>query len=344
MGKLKTSDFDYKLPKKFIANDPLSTRDSSKLMVYSSSTDEIFHKRFHEIVKFLRKGDVLVVNRSKVSSARIVFNGKEVFVLGKMKSGLYLTLVKPGRWFKVGRTFDLGKITAEVREVLEDGSRLIKLTGVKNLDEYLEEIGEPPFPPYIKNSKADFSQYQTVYAREKGSVAAPTAGLHFTQRLLAEIRAKGVKIEEILLHVGRGTFLPVSSEHIDDHKMHSEFFQVSADTAYALNLAKKEGRRIIAVGTTSARVLESIFTTTRGFIPKTGETDIFIYPGKYKWRAVDALITNFHLPKSTLIMLVASFLENKDVEDPVKKILDLYQLAKEEDYRFYSFGDAMFLV
>jgi S-adenosylmethionine:tRNA ribosyltransferase-isomerase len=207
----------------------------------------------------------------------------------------------------------------------------------------IEEVGQVPLPPYINNNKVAFSRYQTVYSKEKGSVAAPTAGLHFTKRFIKKLKEEGICFEEVILHVGRGTFLPVKSEKICDHVMHSEYFELSHEVADRLNSAKKHNRRIIAVGTTSVRVLETSFKKDKGFIPQTAETDIFIYPGNYKWKAVDVLVTNFHLPKSTLIMLVASFLEHKGVKDPVKKILDLYELAKSKDYRFYSFGDAMLI-
>lgn len=337
---MKTSDFDYCLPKKFIAQSPVSPRDCSKLMVYDTSKDIVYHKHFYDLIDFLNKDDFLVVNRSKVIPARIIFyvEGKEreIFILKNYGDDRYQVLVRPGRFFKKDKKFYLDDhVFGLVEEILEDGSRIIKF----NSD--IEKFGSMPLPPYINNKSVDTTRYQTVYAKEKGSVAAPTAGLHFTPELIAKIKAKGVSIEEVLLHVGRGTFLPVSTDNLSDHVMHKEWFEISQDTVKNLNLAKSENRRIIAVGTTSVRVLESSYDN--GFVSKVGETDIFIYPGNYKWKAVDAIITNFHLPKSTLIMLIASFLENKGIKDPVKKILDLYELAKKNDYRFYSFGDAMFI-
>lgn len=337
---MKTNDFNYNLPKKFIAQKPVSPRDSSKLMVFNTKNSKILHRKFRNITEFLQKGDVLVVNRSKVIPARIIFKvsgkEKEVFLLRELKPQKYKVLVRPGRFFKIGAKFFLDKnVFGEVLEILDDGTRIIGF----NSD--VEKFGEVPIPPYIKNKNVKFSQYQTVYAKEKGSVAAPTAGFHFTSRLLRELRKKGVQIEEIILHVGRGTFLPVSTERITDHVMHSEYFEFSKNVAEQLNQAKKEGRRIIAVGTTSVRVLESCCKNK--FVPRCGETDIFIYPG-YKWRAVDALITNFHLPKSTLIMLVAAFLEGKGVRNSVKEVLGLYGVAKKKNYRFYSFGDSMLIL
>lgn len=342
---MRTSDFDYSLPEEFIAQNPLVPRDASNLMAVDVVNDVVSHNKFSDITGFLQPGDVLVLNRSKVIPARIIFGDggatRELFVLTKVEEGLYNVLVRPGRSFKKGRMFELSEdFSGEVMEVLSDGSRLVKFYG-DNIDLSLENLGEMPLPPYIKNSSASFEQYQTVYANEKGSVAAPTAGLHFTEKLLMDLRSAGVQIEEVVLHVGRGTFLPVSSDDLSEHVMHAEFYSLSEDTAERLNLAVSEGRRIIAVGTTSVRVLETVYDN--GFKSATGETDIFIYPGKYSWKVVSGLITNFHLPKSTLIMLVSSFLEHKGVLEPIDKILDLYEVAKKMNYRFYSFGDAMFL-
>ncbi|MFA6305295.1 MAG: tRNA preQ1(34) S-adenosylmethionine ribosyltransferase-isomerase QueA [Candidatus Gracilibacteria bacterium] len=361
MKEYRTSDFDYVLPKSFIAQNPVTPRDSSKMLVYDTANDKIYHKHFRDVVEYLRAGDTLVVNRSKVIPARILFGGnfgkpqKEVFLLKENSENIFNVLVKPGRLFLEGKIFIIAPdLHGEVLEILEDGTRNVKFwnpmsedgfsTEVSNatVHELLEKYGRAPLPPYIKKSTADFSQYQTVYAKEKGSVAAPTAGLHFTPALISKIRGVGVNMQEVLLHVGRGTFLPVSTEKLTEHKMHSEFYVFSRENAEALNKAKTASGRIIAVGTTSVRVLESVYDN--GFEPKSGETDIFIYPGKHKWNVVDALITNFHLPKSTLIMLVASFLEHKGVKDPVAKILSLYEVAKENNYRFFSFGDAMMII
>ena len=339
---MKLSDFDYILPKSFIAQNPADPRDSSKLLVFDSKSGMIEHKIFRDVLEYLVSGDVLVVNRSKVIKARIKFSSDpriEVFLLKKLSDSVYECLVKPGRKFKIGTFLKIKNgLECEVEDVKKDGTRVIKFFTEKDV----EEFGEAPFPPYISHSKSSLNDYQTVYAKEKGSVASPTDGLHFTESLLEKIKQKGVDIEKVLLHVGLGTFLPVKTEKIEDHEMHNEFFSLSNETTGALNKAKYEKRRIIAVGTTSVRVLETCFKNGK-FEPVTGETDIFIYPG-YDWKAVDALITNFHLPKSTLIMLVASFLEHKGVKNGTEKILQLYEIAKNNNYRFYSFVDAMMII
>ncbi|MEK7127039.1 MAG: tRNA preQ1(34) S-adenosylmethionine ribosyltransferase-isomerase QueA [Patescibacteria group bacterium] len=342
---MKTSLFDYNLPKEFIAKNPVVPRDSSKLLVYDSSKNKVFHKHFYDLKDLLSPNDLLVLNRSKVIPARILFGTndveREIFILKKIVAGKFQVLVKPGKFFSEGKKFLLNKkVSCEVIGINEDGSRIIKAN--TDLIEFSMKFGTVPLPPYIKDSLAKAGQYQTVYAKEKGSVAAPTAGLHFTKPLLNTLKNKGVSVETVLLHVGQGTFTPVTTEDISKHKMHTEEFEVSGTVAKRLNEAKKNGKRIIAVGTTSVRVLESCYCGE--FKPKFGETNIFIYPGNYKWKAVDALITNFHLPKSTLIMLVASFLEDKGVKNPVQKILDLYETAKKNNYRFYSFGDAMMII
>ncbi len=349
---LKTTDFDYNLPKKFIAQNPVIPRDNSKLLVFDTAKNKIYHKRFFEIGEFLRKGDTLVVNASKVIPARILFNentsSREIFLLKKFGENKYQAMVKPGKVFKIGKEFVLDKnVKCVVKEILEDGTRIVEFllekTG-KGFEKVLEEIGRIPFPPYVNETIATPAQYQTVYARENGSVAAPTAGLHFTPELMSKLKKEdGVTFEEVILHVNRGTFMPVKSDNVEDHEMHSESFVLPENVAKDLNISKKNGQRIIAIGTTSVRVLESCFDLKKGFVPQESETKIFIYPGKYKWKATDALITNFHLPKSTLLMLVSSFLENKGIKDPAKKLLDLYELAKKENYRFYSFGDAMMI-
>ncbi len=345
---MKTSDFDYNLPQDFIAQNPVSPRHNSKLLVFDSKTDKVFHKKFFNIAEFLMPGDVLVVNRSKVIKARILFKlGDklcEIFLLRCVREREYKVLVRPGKAFKEGTSFNIDKtLKATVKKILEDGTRIVVFDYEGDLEKKLEQVGNMPLPPYIKNSDAEDNRYQTVYAKEKGSVAAPTAGLHFTEDLIAALKAKGVIFAELVLHVGLGTFLPVKSENIEDHNMHSEFFEFPGETADTLNSAKSQGRRIIAIGTTSVRVLESSYEVGKGFVPTNGETDIFIYPGSYSWKAVDGLITNFHLPKSTLLMLVASFLENKGWSPPLKKLLSLYEQAKTNKYRFYSFGDAMFI-
>lgn len=342
---MRLADFDYDLPKSFIAQDPATPRDSSKLLIYDTANDRVIHSVFRDIVSYLSEDDVLVVNRSKVIPARMKFviGGKEVevFRLDNGKNDIYKCLVRPGRVFRDGFVFDVNKkLSGCVVCVNEDGTRDIKFSGGDVLRE-IEKVGEPPFPPYITSTKARFERYQTVYSVEKGSVASPTAGLHFTEGLLGKIKDKGVSIRTVLLHVGLGTFLPVKTDRIEDHVMHSEFYEIDGSTSAFLNKAKKDGERIVAVGTTSVRVLENSFKKG-AFVSACEETDIFIYPG-YKWKVVDALVTNFHLPKSTLLMLVASFLEHKGVKNGTKKILELYKIAKKNGYRFYSFGDAMFI-
>lgn len=347
---MKTSDFDYELPKDLIAHNPSVPRDHCKLFVYDSSTNEIFHCRFFELKKFLLPGDTLVLNRSKVIPARLIFRISskecEIFLLKKLADDSYECMVRPGKFFPRCATGKIGNsLLWNVEAVNADGTRCIKFSSTssdRNIDELLEKLGNVPLPPYIKNSDARFSQYQTVYSREKGSVAAPTAGLHFTNSLIGNLKKGGVNFAEVILHVGRGTFLPVVAENLSEHVMHKEWFQISSGAASQLNLTKKLNHRIVAVGTTSCRVLESTFSD--GFHAGSGDTDIFIYPHSYNWKCVDALITNFHLPKSTLLMLVASFLESKGVKEPVSKLLELYLTAIKEGYRFYSFGDAMLIL
>lgn len=347
---MQTSDFDYILPKELIAQKPASLRDHCKLLVYVSAEDKIYHKNFFEIKDFVNKGDALVLNRSKVIPARInfMFGGKlcEIFLLKKLEENRYSALVKPGKFFSDGAQFEISpNLSAMVVEVQDDGTRVFDFFSFDasvNVDMALEKIGRAPFPPYIKNPDATLADYQTVFAREKGSVAAPTAGLHFTENLLNEVAQKGTSVVEVLLHVGLGTFLPVKSEKIEEHRMHAESFEMSAENAGILNETRKSGGRIFAVGTTSVRVLESSFANGK-FGATFSDTDIFIYPG-YKWKCVDALVTNFHLPKSTLLMLVSSFLENKGVKEPVKKLLEIYKIAMKNNYLFYSFGDAMLIL
>lgn len=337
---MKTALFDYQLPKCFIANEPVSKRDQSRLLIYDTSVDRVYHKKFFEIGKFLNSTDVLVLNSSKVIPARVRFKiagaQKEIFILKNLGHGGYEVLVKPGKFFRPGRIIEISHgRKVEILRVNGDGTRIIRV----NFE--LESMGIIPLPPYIDNEDIDFESYQTVYAKEPGSVAAPTAGLHFTKSLIKKIEARGIRFEKVLLHVGLGTFLPVKSETLDGHLMHREFFDVSKSTLQNLQAVRASGGRVIAVGTTTVRVLES--AAKFNFKNLKGETNIFIYPGAHDWKFVDGLVTNFHLPKSTLMMLVASFLENKGVKRPIKKLLDLYELAKQEKYRFYSFGDAMFI-
>ncbi|MDA1060482.1 MAG: tRNA preQ1(34) S-adenosylmethionine ribosyltransferase-isomerase QueA [bacterium] len=333
---MKTEQFNFDLPERFIAQNPTTPRDHCKLFVYDCAKNKIFHKKFFELDEFLCESDVLVLNKSKVLPARVRFDGKELFILEKDGSDRFLAMVHPGRYFKVGREFAVGDLNCSVISINKDGVRLIHASGD------LYQFGEAPLPPYIKNSDSGFDEYQTVYAEDEGSVAAPTAGLHFTDDLLKRIFDRGIAIEKLILHVGRGTFLPVSSENIEGHVMHEESYIFSGTSAAVLNKAKSLGSRVIAVGTTSVRVLESSYDN--GFSPGIGSTDIFIYPGHYSFKAVDGLITNFHLPKSTLLMLVASFLENKGIKDPIDRIKKLYKIAMENEYRFYSFGDAMMII
>ena len=348
---LKTSDFDYNLPESLIAQHPTEKRDEARLMVLDKQTGKIEHRIFRDIKDFLCPGDVLVINDSKVIPARIY--GKKIredlsegadceFLLLRQRSlDLWETIVRPGKRLKEGARvrFGNGLLEAVIQDVTEDGNRIVRFeydkTGDKNLYAILDEIGRMPLPPYITEELKNNSDYQTVYAREEGSAAAPTAGLHFTRELLDEIRAMGVEIVPVMLHVGLGTFRPVKADSITDHVMHSEFFTVTEESAEKINLARKNGGRIIAVGTTSCRTLESASTEDGIVHPMCDDTGIFIYPG-YKLKAVDALITNFHLPQSTLIMLVSAFSDREIV-------MNAYETAVKEKYRFFSFGDAMFV-
>lgn len=345
---MKTADFDYDLPEKYIAQEPMRPRDHSKLLVCDTANERLTHGRFFEIEKYLQPGDVLVMNESKVVPARIIFehDGREceILLLKQFDENRYQAMVRPGKIFKLGGQVDINeRISFYVSELLEDGTRILDFFSFIDhfiLKDELRRLGTLPVPPYVKTVLKKEQDYQTVYAREEGSIAAPTAGFHFTDELLERLERKGVQILKVILHVGRGTFLPVKTENVTEHRMHAEWYELKKETAEKLNQAKSEKRRIIAVGTTTVRVLESSYND--GFVAGHGETDIFIYPG-YQWRTIDALITNFHLPKSTLMMLVSSFLESKGVREPVKYLKNLYETAKTENYRFYSFGDAMFI-
>lgn len=336
------SDFYYDLPEELIAQTPVEPRDLSRLLVYNRDTKKIEHRVFRDITDYLKKGDVLVVNNTKVLPARIyahTANGGavEVLLLKREDKDRWQTLVKPGKKCKVGtKLFVNGDLSLEVEGITDSGERIVKFIYDGVFEEILDRVGNMPLPPYIKKKLEDKNRYQTVYAKTDGSAAAPTAGLHFTPELLQRIREMGVEIAEVLLHVGLGTFRPVKEDVITDHKMHSEYFEVSAEAAETINKAKREGRRIIAVGTTSVRTLESA-ADENGFLKEcSGNTQIFIYP-PYKFKCVDALITNFHLPESTLIMLVAAMTGREE-------ILSVYKTAVEEKYRFFSFGDAMMIV
>ena len=341
---LTTEDFDYDLPQELIAQTPLKERDQSRLLVLDSKTGKYQDVYFYNVIDRLNPGDALVMNDSRVMPARLygvkpeTGGHVEVLLLNNTDGDNWETLVKPAKRAKVGTeiSFGDGKLTATVTEELEHGGRMIEFHYDGIFMEILDRLGEMPLPPYIKEKLDDPEMYQTVYSREIGSAAAPTAGLHFTTELLKKIEDKGVKLVYLTLHVGLGTFRPVSEENIEDHKMHSEFYRLTEDAAKTLNEVKANGGRIVATGTTSIRTLETIGTKFNGEIrADSGWTDIFIKPG-YKWQVVDAFITNFHLPKSTLVMLVASFTGREN-------ILNAYRHAVSEKYRFFSFGDAMFI-
>ena len=340
---MDVKDFDYDLPEELIAQDPLEDRSSSRLMVLDKKTGEVSHHVFKEIVKYLRPGDCLVLNNTKVIPARL-FGVKEgtmakieILLLKRRQNDVWETLVKPGKKAKPGTRiiFGDGLLTGEVIDVVDDGNRLIQFSYEGIFEEILDKLGQMPLPPYITHQLKDKNRYQTVYAKHEGSAAAPTAGLHFTTELLEKIKAMGVNIARVTLHVGLGTFRPVKVENILDHHMHSEFYVVTQEAADMINNTRKNGGRVIAVGTTSTRTLESV-ALEDGTIPaKSGWTEIFIYPG-YKFKAIDCLITNFHLPESTLVMLVSALAGREHV-------LHAYEVAVQEKYRFFSFGDAMFI-
>ncbi|MGL4875647.1 MAG: tRNA preQ1(34) S-adenosylmethionine ribosyltransferase-isomerase QueA [Clostridium sp.] len=340
---MKVSDFDFDLPEELIAQHPLKERDSSRLMVLDKKTGEIEHKKFSDIIDYLNKGDTLILNNTRVMPARLIgqkeeTGGKiEFLLLKRLEGDKWECLAKPGKTARVGRkfTFGDGKLKCEVLEVLETGNRVIEFSYDGIFEEVLDSLGEMPLPPYIHERLDDKERYQTVYSKEKGSAAAPTAGLHFTEELLEKIKGKGINIGYVTLHVGLGTFRPVQVDDINNHVMHSEFYQISKETADLINKTKENGGRIISVGTTSTRTLETVGDENGKIKESSGWTDIFIYPG-YKFKVVDNLITNFHLPESTLIMLVSSLAGGENV-------LNAYNVAVKEKYRFFSFGDAMFI-
>ncbi len=339
---MKTDDFDYYLPEHLIAQTPLAKRDSSRLLVLDKDTGEIEHSNFSNILSYLNQDDVLVLNDTKVMPARLYGTKEdtnaviEILMLKEIGNDEWEVLSKPAKRVKLGTVVKFSdKLKAECIKLGEEGIRVFKFIYTGIFYEILDELGEMPLPPYIHEKLKDKDRYQTVYAKNIGSSAAPTAGLHFTKELLKKIKDKGIKIEYITLHVGLGTFRPVSVDDVTKHKMHSEFYQMSKEVADVLNEAKKNGNRIISVGTTSTRTLETIISLYGEFRECSGWTDIFIYPG-YKFKAIDALITNFHLPKSTLIMLVSA-LAGKD------NIMKAYKEAVDEEYRFFSFGDSMFI-
>ena len=346
---LRTSDFYYDLPEELIAQHPTEVRDESRLMVLDRESGGVEHKHFYDIIDYLRPDDVLVINDSKVIPARLFGHaegrpeaGLELLLLRQHELDTWETLVKPGKRAKIGSrsVFGDGLLSATVVDIVEEGNRIVKFDydreKYSNIYEILNVIGMMPLPPYITEQLKERDRYQTVYARKEGSAAAPTAGLHFTPELLDKIRAKGVAIAPVMLHVGLGTFRPVKADRIEEHVMHTEFFSVSKESADIINERKARGGRLICVGTTSCRTIESV-AEENGHIPAmSGDTGIFIYPG-YKFKAVDALITNFHLPESTLLMLVSALYDKEN-------IMKAYKTAVEDKYRFFSFGDAMLIV
>ena len=341
---MKTVDFYYDLPENLIAQTPLEPRDSSRMMVLSKNDGDISHKHFYDIIDYLEEGDCLILNDSRVLPARI-FGIKEdtgasveFLMLRQIENNTWETLAKPGKKAKIGTKFIFGDgiMTATVKDVTEEGNRIVEFFCEENIYSALDKIGQMPLPPYITDKLQDKERYQTVYSNELGSAAAPTAGLHFTKELLEKISQKGVKIGYVTLHVGLGTFRPVKVDEITEHKMHSEHYEIPQETVELINDTKKNGKRVIAVGTTSCRTLESVASKYGEIMACNGFTDIFIYPG-YTFKVLDGLVTNFHLPESTLIMLVSAFCGYKNT-------MNAYKVAVEERYRFFSFGDSMIII
>ena len=340
---MKVSEFDFYLPEELIAQEPISPRDMSRLIVLHKRERCIEHKRFYQITEFLHEGDLLVLNQTKVLPARLLgFKDTganiEMVLLKRIKGDYWECLVKPGKKLKPGTKvfFGDGELQGEIINYTDSGGRIVKFIYKGIFEEVLDRLGEMPLPPYIQKELKDKNRYQTVYAKEQGSAAAPTAGLHFTEELFEQIKHKGVKTAFLTLHVGLGTFRPVKSENVEEHKMHSEYYSINEETALLINQTKDMGKRVIAVGTTSIRTLETVGDTKGRVQESSGWTDIFIYPG-YRFKVVDAIITNFHLPKSSLIMLVSAFAGTDFVKEA-------YRVAIEEKYRFYSFGDAMLII
>ena len=339
---MKLSDFMYDLPEERIAQTPVEPRDHSRLMVLHRDTDQIEHKHFYDVIDYLNPGDVLVINETRVIPARLFGERAgggacEVLLLRQLGPKRWETLVKPGKKLKPGAeiTFGGGRLRARIAETTDVGGRIVDFDCDGTFEAALDELGEMPLPPYIHERLEDKERYQTVYAKQEGSAAAPTAGLHFTPELLDRIREKGVDVVPVLLHVGLGTFRPVKTENVEEHEMHSEYFEVTAEAAARINAARERGGRVVAVGTTSVRTLESA-AENGVLLPRRGETSIFIKPG-YRFQMVDALITNFHLPGSTLVMLVSALYDRE-------KILAAYEEAVRDEYRFFSFGDAMLIL
>lgn len=344
MQELKKSDFYYELPEELIAQTPLEPRNSSRLMKIDRTSGEICHDHFYNLCRYLKKGDLLVMNDSRVIPARLY--GEKIdnqtfieFLLLEQKGDkLWEIICRPGKKAKVGTRFSFGggRLIAEVKEVKDDGNRIVQFECEGNFFTALEDVGQMPLPPYITAKLEDKERYQTVYSKELGSSAAPTAGLHFTEKMLSELNEMGIKTAFVTLHVGLGTFRPVKEENVLDHKMHSEHYYLPQETVDLINETKKNGGRVISVGTTTCRTLESVASFYNDISEHEGYTDIFIYPG-YKFKVIDGLITNFHLPESTLIMLVSAFLGYDET-------MNVYKKAVEEKYRFFSFGDSMFIV
>ncbi len=338
---MKLSDFMYDLPEERIAQTPIEPRDHSRLMVLHRRDHTIEHKHFYDIIDYLNPGDALVINETRVIPARLIGERPsggacEILLLRQLAPKKWEAIVRPGKKLRTGAQvlFGGGRLTATIAEVLPDGGRIVDFECEGTMEAVLDELGEMPLPPYIHEKLQDRERYQTVYAKQEGSAAAPTAGLHFTPELMARIRAKGIDIVPVLLHVGLGTFRPVKVENVEDHEMHTEYFEVSEDAARRINAARERGGRVVAVGTTSVRTLESAAEDGK-LVAKKGDTSIFIRPG-YRYQMVDALITNFHLPGSTLVMLVSALYDREH-------ILEAYKIAVEEKYRFFSFGDAMLI-
>ncbi len=340
---MKTRDFNFQLPEHLIAQNPLKKRDHSRLMILDKKTGEINHSYFYDVINYLKSGDCLVLNDTRVLPARLIgkreiSQGKiEFLLLKRIDLSTWEVLVKPGKKARIGSRFKFGNglLMAEVLNIKDDGTRVVRFSYEGIFEKILDQLGEMPLPPYITKKLCDNERYQTVYSKKSGSAAAPTAGLHFTEGLLNDIRQKGIEIAYITLHVGLGTFRPVKVDNIENHKMHSEYYMINSETAELVNRTKAKGGKIIAVGTTSCRTLESAADQDGQITKSSGWTDIFIYPG-YQFKVIDQLVTNFHLPESTLIMLTSALAGNRN-------ILNAYEVAIDQGYRFFSFGDAMFI-
>jgi len=341
---MNVSDFNYELPKELIAQDPLEKRSESRLMVLDKETGDVTHKHFYDIIEYINEGDCLVINNTRVIPARLYGSKEgtdatiEILLLKRIDADTWECLTKPGKKARVGARINFGDgiLVGEIIDIVEEGNRLIRFEYDGIFEEILDKLGEMPLPPYITHKLQDKNRYQTVYAKYDGSAAAPTAGLHFTPELMEELRDKGIRIAEVTLHVGLGTFRPVKVENVLEHHMHSEYYEINEEACDIINSTKESGGKVISVGTTSTRTIESAADENGYLTPKKGNTDIFIYPG-YEFKVIDSLITNFHLPESTLIMLVSALAGRENV-------LSAYEEAVKEKYRFFSFGDAMLIM